>query len=117
MVLRSNKKHSKNVSLYEPIGLDKDGLEIQLHEVLPSSDELLVDEINHNERLNALLKYLNVLDEREMKIISLRFGLNNKTEYTQKEIAKMYNISRSYVSRIEKRALTKLLFEFKKNNY
>ena len=117
MVLRSNKKHSKNVSLYEPIGLDKDGLEIQLHEVLPSSDELLVDEINHNERLNALLKHLNVLDEREMKIISLRFGLNNKTEYTQKEIAKMYNISRSYVSRIEKRALTKLLFEFKKNNY
>ena len=117
MVLRSNKKHSKNVSLYEPIGLDKDGLEIQLHEVLPSSDELLVDEINHNERLNALLKYLNVLDEREMKIISLRFGLNNKTEYTQKEIAKMYNISRSYVSRIEKRALTKLLSEFKKNNF
>ena len=115
MVLRSNKKHSKNVSLYEPIGLDKDGLEIQLHEVLPSSDELLVDEINHNERLNALLKYLNVLDEREMKIISLRFGLNNKTEYTQKEIAKMYNISRSYVSRIEKRALTKMLREYIKN--
>lgn len=117
MVLRSNKKHSKNVSLYEPIGVDKDGLEVQLHEVLPSSEELLVDEINHNERLNALLKYLNVLDEREMKIISLRFGLNNKTEYTQKEISKMYNISRSYVSRIEKRALTKLLFEFKKNNF
>ena len=117
MVLRSNKKHSKNVSLYEPIGVDKDGLEVQLHEVLPSSEELLVDEVNHNERLNALLKYLNVLDEREMKIISLRFGLNNKTEYTQKEIAKMYNISRSYVSRIEKRALTKLLFEFKKNNF
>lgn len=117
MVLRSNKKHSKNVSLYEPIGLDKDGLEVQLHEVLPSSEELLVDEINHNERLNALLKYLNVLDEREMKIISLRFGLNNNTEYTQKEISKMYNISRSYVSRIEKRALTKLLSEFKKNSY
>ena len=117
MVLRSNKKHAKNVSLYEPIGLDKDGLEIQLHEVVPSSSELLVDEINHNERLKALLKYLSVLDEREMKIITLRFGLNNQHEYTQKEISKMYNISRSYVSRIEKRALTKLLFEFKKNNY
>ena len=52
-----------------------------------------------------------------MKIISLRYGLNNGTEYTQKEISKMYNISRSYVSRIEKRALTKLLSEFKKNNY
>ena len=117
MVLRSNKKHAKNVSLYEPIGLDKDGLEIQLHEVVPSSSELLVDEINHNERLKALLKYLSVLDEREMKIITLRFGLNNQHEYTQKEISKMYNISRSYVSRIEKRALTKLLFEFKKNNF
>ena len=117
MVLRSNKKHSKNVSLYEPIGVDKDGLEVQLVEVLPSSDELLIDEINHNERLSALMKYLHVLDEREMKIISLRFGLSNGTEYTQKEISKMYNISRSYVSRIEKRALTKLLSEFKKNNF
>lgn len=117
MVLRSNKKHSKNVSLYEPIGVDKDGLEVQLFEVIPTNDDLLVDEVNHNELLNALSKYLNVLDEREMKIISLRYGLNNKTEYTQKEISKMYKISRSYVSRIEKRALTKLLSEFKKNSY
>lgn len=117
MVLRSNKKHSKNVSLFEPIGIDKDGLEVQLVEVLPSNDELVIDEVNHNEQLKSLAKYLNVLDEREMKIISLRYGLNNGTEYTQKEISKMYNISRSYVSRIEKRALTKLLSEFKKNNY
>ena len=117
MVLRSNKKHSKNVSLFEPIGIDKDGLEVQLLEVIPSSDELVIDEVIHNEKLSALSKYLNVLDEREMKIITLRYGLNNTTEYTQKEISKMYNISRSYVSRIEKRALTKLLSEFKKNNY
>ena len=108
MVLRSNKKHSKNVSLYEPIGVDKDGLEVQLFEVIPTNDDLLVDEVNHNELLNALSKYLNVLDEREMKIISLRYGLNNKTEYTQKEISKMYKISRSYVSRIEKKAFEKL---------
>ena len=117
MVLRSNKKHSKNVSLYEPIGIDKDGLEVQLVDVLPSDEELVIDEVNHNERLTALTKYLDVLDERELKIISLRFGLNNQNEYTQKEISKMYNISRSYVSRIEKRALTKLLSEFKKNNF
>ena len=117
MVLRSNKKHSKNISLYEPIGVDKDGLEVQLVEVLPSNDELLVEQVTHNEKLSALLNYLNVLDERELKIISLRFGLNNGNEYTQKEISKMYNISRSYVSRIEKRALTKLLSEFKKNNF
>ena len=117
MVLRSNKKHSKNVSLYEPIGIDKDGLEVQLVDVLPTDEELVIDEVNHNERLTALTKYLDVLDERELKIISLRFGLNNQNEYTQKEISKMYNISRSYVSRIEKRALTKLLSEFKKNNF
>ena len=117
MVLRSNKKHSKNVSLFEPIGIDKDGLEVQLVEVIPSNDDLVIDEVIHNEKLNSLIKYLNVLDEREMKIITLRYGLNNSTEYTQKEISKMYNISRSYVSRIEKRALTKLLSEFKKNNY
>ena len=117
MVLRSNKKHSKNISLYEPIGVDKDGLEVQLVEVLPSNDELLVEQVTQNEKLSALLNYLNVLDERELKIISLRFGLNNGNEYTQKEISKMYNISRSYVSRIEKRALTKLLSEFKKNNF
>ena len=117
MVLRSNKKHAKNVSLFEPIGIDKDGLEVQLVEILPTNDELVIDEIDHNEKLKALTKYLDVLDEREMKIIKLRYGLNNTTEYTQKEISKMYNISRSYVSRIEKRALTKLLSEFKKNNY
>ena len=117
MVLRSNKKHSKNVSLYEPIGIDKDGLEVQLVDVLPSDEELVIDEVNHNEKLTALTKYLDVLDERELKIISLRFGLNNQNEYTQKEISKMYNISRSYVSRIEKRALTKLISEFKKNNF
>ena len=117
MVLRSNKKHSKNVSLFEPIGIDKDGLEVQLVEVLPSNEELVIDEVNHNEQLKSLTKYLNVLDEREMKIITLRYGLNNTTEYTQQEISKMYNISRSYVSRLEKSALTKLLSEFKKNNY
>ena len=117
MVLRSNKKHSKNVSLFEPIGIDKDGLEVQLVEVIPSNDDLVIDEVINNEKLSALTKYLNVLDEREMKILTLRYGLNNTTEYTQKEISKMYNISRSYVSRIEKRALTKLLSEFKKNNY
>ena len=66
--------------------------------------------------LMYLYHHYNILDEREMEIISLRYGLNNNEELTQKQIAKKYNISRSYVSRIEKRALTKLLQEFKKNN-
>ena len=61
------------------------------------------------------MKNLKVLDELELKILTLRYGLNNSKEYTQKEIGKMLNISRSYVSRIEKKALNKLLYEFRKN--
>lgn len=116
MVLRSNKKHSKNVSLSDTIALDKDGSEIELIEVLQDEDIENVDEtLEKNRLLGELAKYINILDEREYMIISLRYGLDNNEELTQKEIADMYDISRSYVSRIEKRALSKLLGEFKKN--
>ncbi len=115
MVLRSNKKHSKNVSLSDTIAVDKDGSEVELIDVL-SSDENDFDEIlEKNRLLSELTKYINILDEREYMIIALRYGLDGNDELTQKEIANMYNISRSYVSRIEKRALSKLLGEFKKN--
>lgn len=116
MVLRSNKKYSKNVSINETIGIDKDDTEINLIDVLPSDEESITNSIDKNEKINLLKKYLNVLDERELKIISLRYGLNNEVEHTQREISKKYHISRSYVSRIEKRALIKLLNEFKKSN-
>ena len=115
MVLRSNKKHSKNVSLSDTIAIDKDGSEIELIEVIPSQEENVVDTMEKNRLLNELNKYLNILDEREYTIISLRYGLDSNEELTQNEIASMYDISRSYVSRIEKRALSKLLTEFKKN--
>jgi RNA polymerase sporulation-specific sigma factor len=116
MVLRSNKKYSKNVSLNECIGLDKDGSEINLIDVL-QADEPPIDELyEKNHQIDKLTKYLDILDEREYKIISLRYGLNNEIEHTQKEISKKYNISRSYVSRIEKRALIKLLNEFNNKN-
>lgn len=115
MVLRSNKKHSKNVSLSDKIAIDKDGSEIELIEVIPSQEENVVDTMEKNRLLNELNKYLNILDEREYTIISLRYGLDSNEELTQNEIASMYDISRSYVSRIEKRALAKLLTEFKKN--
>ena len=116
MVLRSNKKYSKNVSINQTIGIDKDDTEINLIDVLPSDEESITNSIDKNEKINLLKKYLNVLDERELKIISLRYGLNNEVEHTQREISKKYHISRSYVSRIEKRALIKLLNEFKKSN-
>lgn len=116
MHLRSNKKNYKNVSLYDSIGQDKDGADITLIDVIPSDDTPIQETIDLNNKIAVLKQYYNILDEREMEIISLRYGLNNNEELTQKQIAKKYNISRSYVSRIEKRALTKLLQEFKKNN-
>lgn len=115
MILRSNKKHSKNVSLSDTIAVDKDGSEVELIDVLPSDENDLDDILEKNRLLNELTKYINILDEREYMIIALRYGLDGNDELTQKEIANMYNISRSYVSRIEKRALSKLLGEFKKN--
>lgn len=116
MVLRSNKKLSKNVSLLDSIGSDKDGSEITLLDVIPSLDKSLEEEYDHNLDLDKLKKYLHILDERETMIINLRYGLNGNKELTQKEISKLYKISRSYVSRIEKRALVKLLSEFKRHS-
>ena len=115
MVLRNNKKHSKNVSLSDSIGFDKDGQEIHLIELIQSDEENVDEVLERNRLILELKKYINILDEREYTIISLRYGLDNNKEMTQNEIAKMFNISRSYVSRIEKRALSKLLSEFKRN--
>lgn len=114
MALRSSSKYAKNVSLFETIGVDKDGSEITLIDVIPSNEEDYSLSLEKNKNIKDLLIFLQVLDDRELKIISLRYGLNGEKEHTQREIAKMYKISRSYVSRIEKRALTKLLQEFKK---
>ena len=116
MVLRSNKKCSKNVSLLDSIGVDKEGSEITFFDVIPNQNEDLQTSYDKSQKIEKLNEYLKVLDPREMMIIKLRYGLEGSQEYTQKEISKRYNISRSYVSRIEKRALVKLLSEFKKNN-
>lgn len=115
MHFRSDKKNSKNISIDESIGFDKDGNEITIMEVLKSPKPDFIEDINTKNNIESLKKYLNVLSEREKIIIYKRYGLNNYKELTQKEIAKELNISRSYVSRIEKRALTKLLREFIRN--
>lgn len=115
MNYRNNKKNNKNVSINEAIGYDKDGNEITLLDILKTPDPDFAMNIHKNNNLKLLKKYFNVLNEREKDIIIKRYGLNNKDEITQKEIAKELHISRSYVSRIEKRALTKLLREFIKN--
>ena len=116
MYFRGDKKNSKNVSLYEGISYDKDGNEITILDVLKTDDPDFLDELHKKDSISLLKKYLNVLSEREKEILVWRYGLNNNKEITQKEIAKRLGISRSYVSRIEKRATTKILREFMKNN-
>ena len=116
MYFRSNNKNDKNISLNEPIGFDKDGNEITVMDVLklPSPDFAL--DIQTKDNIKLLKKYINVLNKREKDIIIKRYGLDNNEEQTQKMIAKRLHISRSYVSRIEKRALSKIFREFIKDN-
>ena len=115
MYFRSNKKYNNNVSLNDVIAHDKDGGDITLIDVIEESNPDLDEKLEYKDNIKHLTKYLNILSNRELKIIKMRYGLNNEEEKTQKEIAKMLHISRSYVSRIEKRALIKMLREFIKN--
>lgn len=115
MYFRANKKFNADISLNDNVGLDKDGNEISLIDVLQSGDEDIADKILKNLDQELLHNYLKILGKREREIIIKRYGLYNSDEYTQKEIADSLNISRSYVSRIEKRALTKLYRMFYQN--
>ena len=115
MYFRNNKKHSKNVSINESIGFDKEGNEITILDILKTDNPDFIKDIHTKNNIRLLKQYFNVLNEREKEIIIKRYGLNDSDEYTQKEIAKNLGISRSYVSRIEKRALTKMLREFLKH--
>ena len=115
MYFRSNKKYNNNVSLNDVIAHDKDGGDITLIDVLEENKTDFEETITYKDYIKNLSKYLHVLNDRELKIIKMRYGLFNEEEKTQKEIAKSLHISRSYVSRIEKRALIKILREFIKN--
>ncbi|MBR1413943.1 MAG: sigma-70 family RNA polymerase sigma factor, partial [Bacilli bacterium] len=115
MFFRSDKKNKNNISLNDSIGYDKDGNEINLIDVIEDKSNDIADTIHMKNNIDLLKKYISLLNKREQEIIIKRYGLNNEEEYTQKEIAKKMGISRSYVSRIEKRALTKILKEFLKS--
>ena len=115
MYFRNNKKNNSNISLDDQIGFDKDGNEISLLDVLKTPNIDYIENINNKDNLQLLIKNMNILSEREKIILNKRYGLFGCEELTQKEIAKELKISRSYVSRIEKRALTKLLREFIRN--
>lgn len=115
MYFRSNNKNNKNISINESIGFDKEGNEITILDVLKMPKPDFAEELQVKDNIELLKDYIKVLNSREKEIIVKRYGLNNTNEQTQKEIAKELKISRSYVSRIEKRALTKILREFMKN--
>ena len=116
MHFRSDKKNGKNISIDESIGFDKEGNVITFLDILKTPKPDFALDIHKQDNLKLLKKYFNVLTDREKEIIIKRYGLDGKDEVTQKEIAKEFGISRSYVSRIEKRALTKILREFIKND-
>lgn len=109
MMLRSEKKTAKDVYLYDSIGSDKEGNEISLIDVIEYTDEDVVERVTLEEHISRLEEFVErALNTREQEIIRMRYGLGGKKEKTQREIAQIYGISRSYVSRIEKKALEKL---------
>lgn len=114
MFFRNCKKSAQDVSMNEPIDTDKDGNALVLMDVMATED-LIVDELDTKIKSEQLYKYIDeVLSEREKIIINLRYGLGGKIPLTQREVAKKLNISRSYVSRIEKKALLILKKRFNK---
>ena len=109
MHLRSKKKAAKEISLYEPIGTDREGNEIRLYDIIESEDTDVSERIYLKENIQKLYeKVENELSPREKLVLKMRYGLYNGEEYTQREIARQLGISRSYVSRIEKSAVEKL---------
>lgn len=109
MLLRTKKKSSKEVSLYEPIGTDKDGNEISLLDIIEHNGLSVLEKVDLKQDIEKLYQILDkALTPREKKVLELRYGLYYKQELTQQEIAVLLGISRSYVSRIEKNAILKL---------
>lgn len=109
MHFRARKKCSREVSIYEPIGTDKEGNEINLLDIIEAQQTDTVEQMQKIHDLKDMQEYLDtVLEERERQILIMRFGLRGQKELTQREVGEKLNISRSYISRIEKRALLKL---------
>ena len=115
MVIRGGRKFANEVSLEEPIGVDKEGNEISFLDIVSQDDEDVIERVELSAQIKKMHGILEkVLDDREKTVIMYRYGLEGYAEKTQREIAKMLDISRSYVSRIEKKALNKMRKEFEK---
>ena len=109
MYLRSQKKRKCEVSINDPIGTDKEGNEIALIDILGTDGDTVADTVETSFEYELLLEKIQCLSERERTVLELRFGLLNSNPLTQREVGKLLGISRSYVSRIEKRAIEKLI--------
>ena len=115
MMLRTKKKLSREVSIYEPIGTDKEGNEISLLDILKQEQQDIIEEMNTRENISQLQEIIEkCLNKREKEIILLRYGLITGREITQREIGEYFGISRSYIARIEKKALLKLRTEYER---
>jgi len=113
MMLRQERKHAKEFSLYEPIGTDKEGNEISLLDIVENDEKEILDQIILDDNIIQLNHLLSTtLEPRELEVLSLRYGLQQIPPLTQREIATKLAISRSYVSRIEKKAIQKLQKSF-----
>ena len=118
MLLRANKKHKNNVSLYDTIGQDKDGNELNVIDLLSEQEDgVLIKVENRLLRQKFLSVMKECLDPREFKIICLRYGLKGGRPLAQREVASLLKISRSYISRIEKKAIEKLREEIKRREF
>lgn len=115
MLLRSHKKYSREVSLYEPIGVDKDGESIHLVDVIQMENEDVLEQMILDQDVRELYQaYKTCLNDNEKQVVRMRYGLFGGKEYTQREIAQAMGLSRSYISRIEKRGLEKIGEEMRK---
>ncbi len=108
MFLRKNKRKKIEVSLEETLNYDAEGNELHLEDILGTEDDIVPKELEDNINKELLNREIELLDKREKEIMTLRYGLNNTEEYTQKEVADMLGISQSYISRIEKKVIRRL---------
>ena len=109
MLIRSNKKHKNNLSLSDPVGTDKDGNELTLMDLLFEKEDCVFERVESKVQREKLIKQIKImLSEREYTVVCLRFALKGGVPLPQREVAKILKISRSYISRIEKRAIEKL---------
>lgn len=118
MLLRANKKYKNDISLSDPVGTDKDGNELTLMELLSEKDDTVFARVDRSIEREKFLHFIKgVLTEREYTVLCLRYGLKGERTYAQREVARFLKISRSYISRIEKKAIEKLKAVVKKGQF